>query len=113
MKKMNDEQRKEVHVSYIDQGTIKRDRVSELRKSKAIIRATFLKDELKQDTQGSEHEALSSSDSPMKTELLKKLQNQREKIQEEQKRCEKAKEAWIKQLEETRHTNKDKTQEEE
>lgn len=97
-----------VHVSYIEEGTIKREYVNDTMKPKTIVRASMTKDNRKQEQCSDDDQSSSPADSPMKVELLRKLQQQREKIQEESKRCIEAKEAWVKRLEESTQARKQK-----
>lgn len=96
------ENHKNVHISHIDQGKIERACISDPQKHKTTVRATLSKPALKQAEQEvcEDQTFTSTNASEMKVELLRKLQDQRIRIQEEQERCEHAKDAWIKHLEE-------------
>lgn len=100
---MMSEQKHHVSISHIEQGEIKRASMKEAQKHKAVVRATLSNSNTRQDHHTTENEIHDGS--LMKEELLRKLQLQRVKIQEEQERCDLAREAWVKHINEMKQKN--------
>lgn len=87
---MSEETKKHVQVTHIKNGEIKREQAS-------LKTAIFVKATLTSVNKETEHR------SSMKEELLQTLAKQRIKIQEETKRAEASKDAWVKHLEKQKH----------
>lgn len=94
---MSEETKKHVQVTHIKNGEIKREQAS-------LKTAIFVKATLSSVNKETEHR------SSMKEELFQALAKQRIKIEEETKRAEASKDAWVKHLEKQKH--KTTTQEE-